>query len=143
MDTLDELAPDFALSAALRSSVLSKRGEFAAADAALDSFRRLTNDSTVFGLAATAVVDARSGRRDDALAVVEMLRDASYPRYVHPALIARVLIALGEYDAALDELARAKSERSLPILVLASDPDFEPLRGDARFAALLEGLGGR
>ena len=38
-----------------------------------------------------------------------------------------------------DELGRAAEERSLPAVSLASDPR----RGDARFTALVDGIGGR
>ena len=63
--------------------------------------------------------------------------------YVPPAFIARVLVALGENDAALDELERAARERSLPVLSLAADPEFDSLRGDERFTALLDAIGVR
>jgi len=42
-----------------------------------------------------------------------------------------------------DELGRAAEERSLPVLSLASDPDFDPLRGDERFTALVNAIGVR
>ena len=57
--------------------------------------------------------------------------------------LGRVLVALGDNDAALDELERAARERSLPMRSLASDPDFDPLRADERFTTLVDEIGVR
>ena len=53
--------------------------------------------------------------------------------------LGRVLVALGDNDAALDELERAARERSLPVVSLASDPR----RGDECVTALVDEIGVR
>lgn len=88
------------------------------------------------GAAARGVLHARAGEREQALLVLDRLRDEGRNRYVSPALLARVEVALGDVEGAFDELSRAARERSLPVLALAADPAFEPLRSDRRFEEL-------
>lgn len=63
--------------------------------------------------------------------------------YVTPALDALSHLALGDRDRAFELLDQACREHSLP-LTLAVDRRFDPLRGDPRFAELVDcaGLGG-
>lgn len=140
LDAIRAWAPDYILVPALVSKIRLRQGATEQAEDALEEFERLAGD-TPFELTLRAVFDARTGRESQARASVETLRQNA--GYVPPAFIARVLVALGDNDAALDELERAARERSLPVLSLASDPDFDPLRGDERFTALLDAIGVR
>jgi len=49
--------------------------------------------------------------------------------------------ALGDTDLAFDQLDHAKRERSTWMAYLGVDPRLDRLRGDPRFAALLEATG--
>ena len=140
LDAIREWAPDYILVPALVSKIRLRQGETEQAADAIEEFERVASD-TPFELTLRAVFDAHTGRELEARASIETLRQSA--GYVPPAFIARVLVALGDNDAALDELERAARERSLPVLSLASDPDFDPLRGDERFAALLQEIGVR
>ena len=140
LDAIRAWAPDYILVPALVSKIRLRQGATEQASDALEEFERLAGD-TPFELTLRAVFDAHTGRESPARASVETLRQSA--GYVPPAFIARVLVALGDNDAALDELERAARGRSLPVLSLASDPDFDPLRGDVRFTALLEVIGVR
>lgn len=137
---LREWAPDYVLAIALVSRIRLHRGESDLAAESLDQFERVSS-GTAFGLALRAVFDARVGRDAEARAAVERLRERV--DYVPAPFVARVLAALGDIDAAFAELDRAAEDRSLPVLTFAVDPDFDPLRSDPRFDALLLQIRGR
>ena len=52
-----------------------------------------------------------------------------------------VHVGLGHVDEAFGWLAKAEAQRSFYIGWLKVDPDFDPLRSDPRFAALLKKVG--
>ncbi|HKC23304.1 MAG TPA: hypothetical protein VKF32_01110 [Thermoanaerobaculia bacterium] len=81
---------------------------------------------------------ATAGRKDEARKILEELRSrpAGAPTNVTEAML---LGALGEIDAAFEMLARAEDEYQAS-LYYTGWPGFDPLRGDPRFAALLERL---
>jgi len=62
----------------------------------------------------------------------------SRTKNVPKAFVARLLTSLGETEAELEEALR---DRSLPVLVLAVDPELDPLREQSRFSALLDSAG--
>ncbi|MPY89528.1 MAG: protein kinase [Luteitalea sp.] len=60
---------------------------------------------------------------------------------VFPESIAFILLALGQSGEAFTWLDDALAERSRPILYLAVDPRFDPIRDDARYRTLTRRLG--
>lgn len=62
-------------------------------------------------------------------------------KHVPPYYVAHVYIAMRNYDAAFEWLARAEQDRSLWIMFLAVDPKADPLRNDPRLKTLLHKLG--
>lgn len=140
LSELHEWAPDYILAPGLISRIRLHQGEVELAEAALDEFDRVTSDSRL-ELALRAAFEAHVGREAEARALLATLQQSE--SYVPPAFVARVLTALGDEDGALDALERGARERSLPVLLLASDPDLDPLRSSERFDALLEMIGAR
>ena len=59
----------------------------------------------------------------------------------HLLLIAKVYTALGDRDQAFEWLDQAYQQRSFGMFFLKVDPDFDSLRSDARFKALLGRIG--
>ena len=88
----------------------------------------------LFGL---AEAHARAGHRDEAHRVLEQLRTLSKQRYVTPYGLARIYVALGEGDEALDLLETAHQERASWMIFLKTDPHLDCLRSDQRFQHLL------
>jgi tetratricopeptide (TPR) repeat protein len=84
---------------------------------------------------------AVSGRSVDARKMVARLQQLSRTRYVSPLYTALVYIGLGDKNAAFRSLDQAYDEGSDYLVYLGSDPWADPLRGDARFQALLKKLG--
>ena len=82
-----------------------------------------------------------SGRRNDAVKLLDELNDSSKRRYVSPYDLALIHIGLGDNDRAFEMLERAYQERSSALSWLKVDPRLDPLRSDPRFANLMSRVG--
>jgi serine/threonine-protein kinase len=133
-------APDYPLAWHLLSRAQVELGQLAEADNSLDRFDRKA-EGTALALASRSVLRAREGRSAEARELLSRLERLSEARYVPPAFTARARAALGDVDGALDDLERAVAERSFPLVFLRTDPDYETLRSDPRFRALVERIG--
>ncbi|HKZ77684.1 MAG TPA: protein kinase, partial [Pyrinomonadaceae bacterium] len=83
---------------------------------------------------------AKSGRRADALKLVEELKSESATRYVPNYCLAMAYTALGEKEEAFALLERDIAEHSSFVSVLAVEPALDDLRDDPRFKAMLRRL---
>ena len=84
---------------------------------------------------------AESGRRNEAVAIVEQLktlRDKQYVSGYYPAL---VYAALGARDEALGWLEKSFEERDDSLTAVGVDPMLDGLRSDPRFTTLLHRVG--
>ncbi len=81
---------------------------------------------------------AVSGRRDEALKIVEQLKERSRQGYVPSDDIALVYIGLGVRDQAFEWMQKAYEERSGSMVFLKVDPVWDNLRSDPRFTAFLK-----
>jgi eukaryotic-like serine/threonine-protein kinase len=84
---------------------------------------------------------AISGRREEALKVLDNLREQSRRRYISPYGIAIVYAGLGEVDQAFEWLQIACEERAGLIVWLKVDPRLDCLRLDPRFEELRKLIG--
>jgi TolB-like protein/Tfp pilus assembly protein PilF len=94
---------------------------------------------------AVAALGALEAGEGDVAAARRRLADleaASLTRHVSPLHAATIHAALGEHDAAFTLLERAATERSGWLVYLPTEPRFDVLRGDARFAALVAMMAG-
>lgn len=96
---------------------------------------RCSNGDAVM-LAGLARAHAAAGDRREALTVVGDLEKLRAGRALFAYEEALVRLALGDRDAALDLLERARDDRSGWLAYLAVDPRLDPLRGEKRFEAL-------
>jgi eukaryotic-like serine/threonine-protein kinase len=115
--------------------VQEQAGRYPEADAALREALALWPDDT-HALVTKARVAVHAGRPQEALAIAERVRGMEGQRYVSPSDLAKLAIALGEFDAAFAALERARAERRGWLVYLRIDPLFDPLRGDRRFREL-------
>ena len=83
---------------------------------------------------------ALMGRRSEARALLDSLRMEGQIFVSDPIYMAEVSSALGEQDAALEQLEIAFENGSMFIYYLKVRPLFDPLRGNPRFKALLRRL---
>lgn len=88
-------------------------------------------------VAALGCLYAQIGDETRARASLAELDVQASERYVSPADRAVVLVALGEFDQAFENLERAYDERSGALVFLRLDPEFARVASDPRFTNLI------
>jgi serine/threonine-protein kinase len=139
-DAALEIVPDFALTHSFRGQALTELGRHAEAVEAVERAVGHSGRSpeTVAALACTL---ARAGEPDRARAELARIIESGRTRYVSLNLLAQVHTALGDREQAFRALGRAVEERASDLIWAAVRPNYEPLRADPRFAAILERVG--
>jgi serine/threonine protein kinase/Tfp pilus assembly protein PilF len=84
---------------------------------------------------------AKSGRRDDALRVLDELQRSPGQRRASPFHLALIYVGLGENDRAIELLNKACDERAERLVWLRADPRFDPIRLDPRFNEIMLRMG--
>jgi tetratricopeptide (TPR) repeat protein len=84
---------------------------------------------------------AVSGRRGEALKILQELKDLAKRRHVSPYDMAVMHVGLGETDQAFDWLEESYAQRERWMLQLKVAPFLDPLRSDPRFADLVRRVG--
>lgn len=135
-----ELEPDFWIALLVRGGLALDRGE---AEAAVVDLQRAAERSqrTSQVLAVLAVAEVAAGRRPRAEAILRELQQRAAAGYLPPTSLAAVYNALGDTDAALDQLERAKAAHDIRIGFIKVDARWNNLRGQPRFEALMQKLG--
>ena len=87
-----------------------------------------------------AYVLAQNGRQPEALQLIAELKERATRGLVTPFDFAEAYTGVGEAALALEHLERSFELRLPPLLGLASDPLFDPLRSEPRFQRLLQQL---
>jgi TolB-like protein/Flp pilus assembly protein TadD len=80
---------------------------------------------------------AVTGRRAEAQKVLDQLNDLVKKKYVSPIVRVRIYAGLGAKDKAFEWLERGYEDRSISLIALKVDPEYDPLRSNPRFADLL------
>jgi eukaryotic-like serine/threonine-protein kinase len=94
-----------------------------------------------FSLAGLGHVYAVSGKKSEALAVLDELKKLSAQEYVPGPSIALIYAGLGEKDQAFAWLEKGYEERSFQMQWLKAEPRWDSLRSDPRFAGLVRRVG--
>lgn len=84
---------------------------------------------------------AIAGRRDEAQAVINDLKERAESRYISPYDVALIYIGLGERGEAFTWLEKAYEARSDSLIWLNIDPRLDSLRTDPRFIDLMLRVG--
>ena len=92
-------------------------------------------------LAALGHAYAVSGKRAEAEAVLDELKERSRRQYVPAFSVATVHAGLGDEHRAFEWLERAFEERSSWLLSLKVEPMLSGLRSDVRFGKLVRRIG--
>ncbi len=96
--------------------------------------------SNVSLLAALSYAYAKTGRRQEAEAVISKWKEDEKTKYIADYWLAITYAALGEKDAAFAELEKAYQSRDWFFQRIKVDPFLDPLRDDPRFAAIVKRL---
>lgn len=134
------LESDFWIALLVRGGLALDRGDTAAA---LADLKRAAEHSgrTSQVLAVLAVAHVAAGERAQAQAILHELQARAAASYVPAANLAAVHNALGDTDAAFDQLERAYRQRDIRLVFLKVDARWNNLRGEPRFRALAQRMG--
>jgi len=113
--------------------------DFQDAIAEYQKARELNDDP--FVLALLGNVYAASGRRDEALRILDQLKQLSKQRFVYAYGIALVYAGLGDKDQAFQWLEKSLQDHEARINRLKVDPFFDSLRSDPRYGDLIHRIG--
>jgi tetratricopeptide (TPR) repeat protein len=84
---------------------------------------------------------AKSGNREHASEVIEQRKRMSAHIYVSPAKTATIYAVLGDKRTALDLLEKAYEDRDRNLVWIKVDHNYDSLRSEPRFIALLKKVG--
>ncbi len=133
-----EIDPSFAIAHSGLAKVYARVSKFNEAllemEKAIDLSKR-----NVLMLGDLGYINAVSGRRDEAMKILDELEKLSTVTYVPAYVRATICAGLGDDDRAIKWLQRAYEERSF-LTWLKVDPVFDGLRDESRFTAILKKL---
>jgi tetratricopeptide (TPR) repeat protein len=135
-----ELDPDFFVTHWELGLAYEQKGMYEQARSEFERARTLSPDNTVI-LASLGYVYALSGRRTQALEILNELTKLSKQRFVSPYVIGELNVGLGANDQAFKWFEEAYHQRDNWLIFLKVDPRLDALRSSARFQALLSRLG--
>jgi len=98
----------------------------------------LLSGGGTYNRATLAYVLARSGRRAEAEEELAQLHGLAARDYVSPVAFATMYLGLEDWEKAFEWTERAYDDRRGWLAYLRVNPIFDPLRGRARFEALLQ-----
>ncbi len=119
------------------ADVYVQKGQYA--EAILSYQTSIKLEETTSGLIYLGRAYALSGKRDEAIGILDKLKTTE--KYVSPTEMAIIYAALGDREKAFALLEKAYTERDFQLTSLKVEPAFDPLREDPRFADLLRRLG--
>jgi serine/threonine protein kinase/Tfp pilus assembly protein PilF len=116
------------------------RGDF---DRALTEYGRAIElgGRTANQIAAIAHAHGRAGHSDRAREILQELTARSSEVYVAPMWIALVHLGLGDLDRVFEWMDRAVDERDGSLILISAAIEFDRVRDDPRFKAVLERMG--
>jgi len=132
-----EIDPDFDQSNGLLSLFYIKRGEFDKAFAYLPKLDRVEEQS-VYPLAWLGFLYGSVGRQTEAHAILAELMERRTREYVPASALADVHLGLREHEEALQWLEIAYDERDVTLVWLKESWEYDPLRTDPRFQAIID-----
>ncbi len=103
---------------------------------AIEIFEKIYANDQMIGAAPLGYAYARAGRKAEALEILRVIEEHSKNKYVPAQERAIIYMGLDDKDQAFSWLEKSFEEHFAPLIYLTSDPVFDSLRSDARFADL-------
>jgi serine/threonine protein kinase/TolB-like protein/Flp pilus assembly protein TadD len=110
-------------------------------DQAIPELQKSADPQSGDGMAQLGYAYGMAGRKNEALKTLADLEALAARRYSSPVRIACVYAGLGDKDRAFEWLEKGYAGRSDHLTQLKTDPMFDNLRSDPRFADLLRRVG--
>lgn len=129
------LDPEFWIGHMMRGQALEQLGEHESALEALTTAARFSGENSKT-LSLRAYILAKSGRADEARAMLRTLETVSRTKYVPPYAMALINAGLEQRESAFVWLERAYDARDMHLIYLPVDPKWDSYRADPRFEAL-------
>ena len=118
-----------------------QKGQFAAALAEVENWRRVDDIPSPWPWAAEAYVDGRAGKPAQAQRALEKLEQVNRQWHLDPApMLALAYAGINNKDKAFAWLHKEYMEHSNAVTTLKVDPVYDSLRSDPRFQELLRGV---
>jgi eukaryotic-like serine/threonine-protein kinase len=134
------LDPSFAFAHYALGDACAQRGDYARAIREYETSARLGGRSANH-VAVLGYAQGRAGNEGAARALLGELTERAAQGHVSSMWMALVHLGLGDRDAVIGWLDRAFEERDGSLVLVTSAIEFDPLRSDPRFAALLGRMG--
>jgi len=134
-----EMDQNFEIAHSTLGVAYAAKGSFSKAIAEYEKSRQFSDDPYFIALLGHAY--GTSGKRIEALRIIEQLKEISKQRYVSAYNFAIVYSALGDKDKAFAELEKGYQDRANEMIFLQVDTLLDPLRDDPRFEDLLRRVG--
>ena len=135
-----EMEPNYFIAYLWLSLSYLEKGMIEEAMAAIQKYTTLTRGDPI-GVAAQGYIFARSGKRNEALKIVDRLQQVSQQRYLPPLWITLIYSGLGERQQAFEWLEKAYEARDSNLVQIKVSPLMDNLRSDLRFTAFLKKMG--
>ena len=135
-----ELNPHFSPAYWILGLVQEQRGEFDESVAAFQRAIQISPRSPIMQ-AALGRTFALSGKRQDALRILEELHKLAEKRYVSPFELASLHFALEQSDEGFEWLSKAFQDRCFELISLRVDPRWQSLKSNPQFHRLFSRLG--
>jgi len=134
-----EMDPNFALPRMVLGQAYEQKGLYPQAIAELQKAAAFSHDSPPM-LGSLGRAFGLAGNKAAADKILAQMLEQSKKRYVSPFYVSVVYAGLHENEKAMNWLEKAYEDRSNAIIFLKVDPDFDGLRSNPRFQALLRRL---
>jgi tetratricopeptide (TPR) repeat protein len=134
------LEPSFAFAHYALGDASTQRGQY---DRAIEEFNKAIElaGRTVNIVGVLGYVYGRSGNRERANEHLEELTARAAAGYVSPMWFALVHLGLSDLERLFHWLTRALEDRDGSLILVTAAVEFDPVREDARFKALLDKMG--
>jgi serine/threonine protein kinase/tetratricopeptide (TPR) repeat protein len=136
-----EMAPDYIWAHFDLGDVYLQKSMYEEALAEFYKEREIPGSKALYMDAHIGLTLARMGKRADALKVLEGLLEQSKGVYVSPFALAKLYFALGEIDKGFECLEKAYNELDFHLGYLKVDLNFDCVRSDPRYVAMLKKMG--